>query len=298
MKINTNIGMVAVVLLVTLMIIPATRGADKVTQPILVEQKIVQISFNADNRDGIDWDLFKLYQAKRQTTTGFFALDERARHRLDFRAMKKNIPPEQEANSDFENVEQTRVNKFDFGPIWEDTRSPRKITDDTHFGSLKIYNFKNLMEYLRTLGQAKIIFSRKWVTENEQQSMVSSHPELVGYSAPPELIQEYWQGSWQGSWEGSRITFRPEIVENNRIVFSLNSEVATDFYVDPMFHPGLPVMKLGEKEVGRLWRLYRLDTMGVVESGETAIFEDIRDGNGVLIFITPYILESHRKRVD
>jgi hypothetical protein len=291
MKINTSIGMVAVVLLVALMIIPVARGAGEATRPILLEQKIVQVSLNADNQDGIDWDLFKLYQANRATTTGFFPLDERARHRLNFRPMKKNITPEDAENIDFENVEQTRVNQFEFGPIWEDTRSPRKITDDTHFGSLKIYNFKNVMEYLRTLGQAKVIFSRKWVTENGQQSMISSQPEILGQSQTAAQPTIDW-------WEGSKLTIRPEIIEDHRLSFHFSSEVATSFFVDPLFNPGLPVFQLGDRQVARLWRLSRLTTVGVVESGETSVFEDIRDGNGVLIFITPYILESHRKRIN
>jgi len=290
MKNSTVTGMVIGFFLVTLMLIPNARG-EEATRPILLEQKIVQVSLNAENQDGIDWNIFKLYQANRQSTTGFFPLSDRAHHRLDFRTMKKNIPAEEAKNTDFENVEQTRVNQFHFGPIWEDTRSPRKITDDTHFGSLKIYNFKNVMEYLRTLGQAKVIFSRKWVTENGQQSMISSQPELGGKSQTTAQPTLEW-------WEGSRLTIRPEIIEDQRISFHLNSEVATSFYVDPLFNPGLPVFKMGQKQVARLWRLSRLTTVGVVESGETSVFEDIRNGNGVLIFLTPYILESHRKRIN
>ena len=288
MKITAATKTVIGVIFVALMILPDARGEIEATRPILLEQKIVQVSLNPENQDGIDWDLFQLYQKNRLTMTGFFPLSDRARHRLDFRPMKKNIPPEQAENVNFENVEQIRVNQFEFGPIWEDTRSPRKITDDTHFGSLKIYNFKNMMEYLRTLGQAKVIFSRKWVTENSQQSMISSQPELVGQAVGPVL-------EW---WEGSRLTIRPEIIEDRRISFHLNSEVATSFYVDPLFNPGLPVFERGGKQVARLWRISRLTTVGVVESGETAVFEDIRDGNGVLIFLTPYILESHRKRIN
>lgn len=288
MKDSIKTGIVVTIFLVTSIYIPVAGGNEEATQPVLLEQKIVQISLTAENQDGIDWNLFKLYQANRRTTTGFFPLSDRARHRLDFCSMKKNVPPESADNSDFENVEQTRVNQFDFGAIWEDTRSPREITDDTHFGSLKIYNFKNVMDYLRTVGQAKVIFSRKWVTENGQQSMVSSQPELVGQTAEPNI-------EW---WEGSRLTIRPEIIESHRVSFHLNSEVATSFYVDPFFNPDLPVLKFGEKQVARLWRLYRLTTVGVVESGETAVFEDIRDGNGILIFLTPYILESHRKRIS
>ncbi len=291
MKNSALAGIAISFLLVTSMLIPAARGAGEATRPILLEQKIVQVSLNADNQDGIDWDIFKLYQANRRTTTGFFPLDERARHRLEFRSMKKNVPLEQAENTDFENVEQTRVNQFDFGPIWEDTRSPRKITDDTHFGSLKIYNFKNVMKYLRTLGQAKVIFNRKWVTENGQQSMISSQPEMIGQSQTVEQPALEW-------WEGSRLTIRPEIIKDHRISFHLNSEVATSFYVDPLYNPGLPVLQMGDRQVARLWRLFRLTTVGVVESGETSVFEDIRDGNGVLIFITPYILESHRKRIN
>jgi len=189
-------------------------------------------------------------------------------------------------NVDFEYVEQTRVNQFEFGPIWEDTRPPRKITEDIHFGSLKIYNFKNVMEYLRTLGDARVIFSGKSVTENGQQSMLSTQPELTGPDGP---ALDYW--------EGSRLTIRPQIIEDRRISFHLNSEVATSFFVDPLLYPGLPVLERGGKSAARLWRLFRLNTMGVVESGETTIFEDIREGKGVLIFITPSILESHRKRL-
>ena len=288
MKVTATTGIVTALIFTTLMILPAARGDIEATRPVLIEQKIVQVSLNPENQDGIDWDIFQLYQKNRLTTTGFFPLSDRARHRLDFIPMKKNIPPEQADNVDFENVEQTRVNTFEFGPIWEDTRSPRKITNDTHFGSLKIYNFKDVMKYLRTLGQAKVIFSRKWVTENGQQSMISSQPELVGQAGGPTL-------EW---WEGSRLTIRPEIIEDRRISFHLNSEIATSFYVDPLFNPGLPVFEWGGKQVARLWRLSRLTTVGVVESGETAVFEDIRDGNGVLIFLTPYILESHRKRVN
>jgi hypothetical protein len=289
MKNSTIVGIAISFLFITLMLIPAARG--EATSPILLEQRIVQVSLNAENQDGIDWNIFKLYQANRQTTTGFFPLDERARHRLEFRSMKKNISPEEAENTDFENVEQTRVNQFDFGPIWEDTRSPRKITDDTHFGSLKIYNFKNVMKYLRTLGQAKVIFSRKWVTENGQQSMISSQPEMTGQSQTTAAPVLEW-------WEGSRLTIRPEIIEDHRISFHLNSEVATSFFVDPLYNPGLPVFQMGDRQVARLWRLSRLTTVGVVESGETSVFEDIRDGNGVLIFLTPYILESHRKRIN
>ncbi len=283
---------------VSLAALPAVRGQVAESIPILVDQKIVQIILSPENMDGIDWELFKLFQKDQETTTGFFPLSDRARHRLDFKPMRKNVRPETARNDDFENVEQTRVNQFDFGPIWEDTRSPGKIADDVLFGSLRISKFKTVMDYLRTLGEAKVIFSRKWVSENGQQSMVSSHPELVGAAAPPNMIQSYWEGSWTGSWEGSRVTFRPEVIENNRIIFTLNSEAATSFYVDPAVNPGLPVLERGGKEVAKLWRVFRLDTTGMVESGETAVFEDIREGRGVLIFLTPYILESHRKRVN
>ncbi len=281
-----------------LAVLPSVRGQQAEERiPILIDQKIVQIVLSPENQDGIDWELFKLFQEGQETTTGFFPRSDRARHRLDFKEMRKSVPPAAARNADFEYVEQTRVNQFDFGPIWEDTRSPGKTEDDVLFGSLRISKFKTVMDYLRTLGEAKVIFSRKWVSENGQQSMVSTHPELVGASAPPNLIQSYWEGSWTGSWEGSRITFRPEVIENNRIVFSLNSEAATAFYVDPAVNPGLPVLERGGMQVAKLWRLFRLNTMGVVESGETAVFEDIREGRGVLIFITPYILESHRKLV-
>ncbi|MEA1927277.1 MAG: hypothetical protein U9N73_03660 [Candidatus Auribacterota bacterium] len=291
MKFFSTIKVSLGISLAIFMIMPLAATGEEIDQPILLEQKIVQISLDAENQDGIDWNLFQLYQRNRKTTTGFFPLSERARNRLDFRSMKKNIPPEQAENSDFENVEQTRVNQFEYGPIWEDTRSPRKITEDTHFGSLRVYNFKNVMKYLRTLGQAKVIFNRKWGTENGQQSMISSQPEMLGQTQTAEAPAIEW-------WEGSRLTIRPEIIAGRRISFHLNSEIATSFYVDPAFNPGLPVFEWGGKQVARLWRLYRLTTVGLVESGETAVFEDIRDGNGVLIFLTPYILESHRKQVN
>lgn len=262
---------------------PAAPAQVTDSQPILIDQRIVQVILSPEHQDGIDWDLFALYQSDRRSTTGFFPLSDRARHRLDFEPMRKSVPPERADNVDFEYVEQTRVEEFDFGPIWEDTRSPRRIVDDIHFGSLKIYNFKNVMEYLRSLGEARVLFSRKWVTEAGQQSMISTQPDTAGAQV------DYW--------EGSRITIRPQVIENRRISFHLNSEVATSFYVDPLHHPGLPVMQRGGREVARLWRLFRLNTMGVVESGETVIFEDIRDGKGVLIFLTPSILESHRKRL-
>ncbi|MFH1037829.1 MAG: hypothetical protein V1789_04060 [PVC group bacterium] len=287
MKGTTVTPILAGLVVLSLAVLPAVRGQVAERIPILIEQKIVQITLSPENRDGINWELFKLYQKNRETTTGFFPLSDRARHRLDFRPMQKNIPPEQAENADFEHVEQTRVNQFDFGPIWEDTRSPRQIEDDTHFGSLRIYNFKTMMDYLRTLGEADVIFSRKWVSENGQQSMISSQPEITGTAGP---TVEYW--------EGSRVTFRPEIIENHRIVFHLNSEAATAFYVDPALNPGLPVLERGGKEVAKLWRLFRLNTMGLVESGETAVFEDLREGKGILIFITPSILETQRKRVN
>ncbi len=286
MKSGTVLRLSGALPAILLMTATMASGQGAVEQPILIDQKVVQITLSPEHRDGIDWNIFSLYQKGRQSTTGFFPISDRARHRLDFKPMRKNVPPEQAENVDFEYVEQTRVNEFDFGPIWEDTRLPRKITEDIHFGSLKIYNFKNVMDYLRTLGEARVIFSRKWVTENGQQSMLSSQPEIA---APTGQAIDYW--------EGSRLTIRPQIIEDRRISFHLNSEVATAFYVDPVIHPDCPVLERGGKPVGRLWRLFRLNTMGVVESGETTVFEDIREGKGVLIFLTPSILESHRKRL-
>ena len=104
--------MVTGFLLIALILIPSARGEEEISQPILLEQKIVQISLNADNQDGIDWDLFQLYQKGMRTTTGFFPLSERARNRLDFRPMRKNVPIEKAENTDFEIVEQTRVNQL------------------------------------------------------------------------------------------------------------------------------------------------------------------------------------------
>lgn len=272
--------------LLALFIAPSAAAQGSGGNPILIEQKIVQVALSPEHQDGINWDLFALYQSDRKSTTGFFPLSERARRRLDFKPMRKSVPAEMADNVDFEYVEQTRVGQFEFGPIWEDTRSPRQVTDDLQFGSLKIYNFKNVMDYLRTLGDARVIFSRKWVTEDGQQSMVSTQPEVTG----PAPAVDYW--------EGSRVTIRPQIVENQRISFHFNSEVATSFFVDPLLYPGLPVLQRGEETVARLWRLFRLNTMGLVESGETVVFEDLREGKGVLIFLTPSILESHRKRLS
>jgi hypothetical protein len=286
MKPSAALRISGVLIALALLIVPTVLGQGSAEQPILIDQKVVQVSLSPEHQDGIDWDLFALYQDDRRSTTGFFPISDRARHRLDFKPMRKSIPPEMAENVDFEYVEQTRVNQFEFGPIWEDTRPPRKITEDIHFGSLKIYNFKNVMEYLRTLGDARVIFSRKWVTENGQQSMLSTQPEMTGPNGP-EI--DYW--------EGSRLTIRPQIIEDRRISFHINSEVATSFFVDPLLNPGLPVLERGGKTSARLWRLFRLNTMGVVESGETTVFEDIREGKGVLIFITPSILESHRKRL-
>ncbi len=283
MKPGTVFRSLAVIAALSLLVAPAVPARDLNSQPILIDQRIVQVILSPDHQDGIDWDLFALYQSDRRSTTGFFPLSDRARHRLDFQPMRRTVPPDRAENVDFEFVEQVRVEDFDFGPIWEDTRPPRRIVDDIHFGSLKIYNFRNVMEYLRSLGEARVLFSRKWVTEAGQQSMISTLPEAGG---PTE-----------DHWEGSRLTIRPRVVENRRISFHLNSEVASSFYVDPAMYPGLPVMQRGGKEVARLWRLFRLNTMGLVESGETVVFEDIRDGKGVLIFLTPSILESHRKRL-
>ncbi len=283
MKSGVVLRSLAVIAALSMFAAPAVPARDLNSQPILIDQRIVQVILSPDHQDGIDWDLFALYQSDRRSTTGFFPLSDRARHRLDFQPMRRSVPPDRAENVDFEFVEQVRVEDFDFGPIWEDTRPPRRIVDDTHFGSLKIYNFRNVMEYLRSLGEARVLFSRKWVTEAGQQSMVSTLPETGGPTVD--------------HWEGSRLTIRPQVVENRRISFHLNSEVATSFYVDPAMYPGLPVMQRGGKEVARLWRLFRLNTMGLVESGETVVFEDIRDGKGVLIFLTPSILESHRKRL-
>lgn len=286
MKSGTVLRLSGVLSAFLLMTAVTARGQGVSERPILIDQKVVQITLSPEHRDGIDWNIFSLYQKDQKSTTGFFPISDRARHRLDFKPMRKNVPPELAANTDFEYVEQTRVNEFEFGPIWEDTRSPKKITDDIHFGSLKIYNFKDVMEYLRTLGDARVIFSRKWVTENGQQSMLSTQPEIA---APAGQSIDYW--------EGSRLTIRPQIIEDRRISFHLNSEVATAFYVDPLNHPDCPILERSGKSVARLWRLFRLNTMGVVESGETTVFEDIREGKGVLIFLTPSILESHRKRL-
>jgi len=283
MKSGSALKALSITALLALIAATAVTAQESGGSPILIDQKIVQVVLSPEHQDGIDWDLFALYQRDRKSTTGFFPLSDRARHRLDFKPMRKSVPPEMADNVDFEYVEQTRVNQFEFGPIWEDTRSPRRITDDIHFGSLKIYNFKNVMEYLRTLGEAKVIFSRKWVSESGQQSMISTQPETVSPGV------DYW--------EGSRLTIRPDVIENQRISFHLNSEVATSFYVDPSLHPGLPVLERAGKQVAHLWRLFRLNTMAVVESGETVVFEDIREGKGVLIFLTPSILESHRKRL-
>lgn len=286
MKSGTVLRLSGVLSAFLLMTAVTARGQGVGERPILIDQKVVQITLSPEHQDGIDWNIFSLYQKDQKSTTGFFPISDRARHRLDFKPMRKNVPPELAANTDFEYVEQTRVNEFEFGPIWEDTRSPKKITEDIHFGSLKIYNFKDVMEYLRTLGDARVIFSRKWVTENGQQSMLSTQPEVA---APAGQSIDYW--------EGSRLTIRPQIIEDRRISFHLNSEVATAFYVDPLIHPDCPLLERSGKPVARLWRLFRLNTMGVVESGETTVFEDIREGKGVLIFLTPSILESHRKRL-
>jgi hypothetical protein len=287
MKAGSALKVIGIIVTLVLFITPAAAAQGAGGCPILIEQKIVQVALSPEHQDGIDWDLFALYQKDRRSTTGFFPLSERARHRLDFKPMRKSVPEEMADNVDFEYVEQTRVNQFEFGPIWEDTRPSQKIVDDIHFGSLKIYNFKNVMDYLRTLGDAKVIFSRKWVSEDGQQSMLSTQPEVVGPAGP---VVDYW--------EGSRLTIRPQIIENRRISFHLNSEVATSFYVDPLLYPGLPILQRGEETVARLWRLFRLNTMGLVESGETAVFEDVREGQGILIFLTPSILESHRKRLN
>ncbi len=52
MKNSTIAGIAISFLLITLMLIPAARG--EATSPILLEQRIVQVSLNAENQDGIE----------------------------------------------------------------------------------------------------------------------------------------------------------------------------------------------------------------------------------------------------
>ena len=273
------------------LLISTAAGQDQADRPILIEQKIVKVILDPENRDGIDWDLARIYLSGRQTTTGSFPLTERAYNRLDFRPMRKNVPPGAASNDDFETVEETRVEEFDFNYIWDDRRDYAKVDSDSLFGSLRIFKFKNVMDYLRSLGKAEILFNRKWVVENGEQSMLSSQPEATVTSSRGRGGGEVME------WEGSRITIKPEIIEGHRVSFRLDSEVATSFFVDPVTHPGLVVLERDGEKLARLWRLFRLSTMGVVESGQTAVFEDIREGKGILIFITPYILEMHRKHL-
>ncbi|HPQ65471.1 MAG TPA: hypothetical protein PLI51_01910, partial [bacterium] len=191
---------------------------------------------------------------------------------------------------DFEIVEETRVDQFNFGPIWEDTKTPDEVNEDTAFGSLRIYRFQPFMAYLRSLGSAEVLFSRKWVTANGDQSVISSQPEIqpVAAGRPGQPVAPQ-------IWEGSRLTIKPEVIENNRIAFHLISEVATTFMADPAEYPEFPVVERDGVKRAKVWRLFRLNTKGIVESGQTAVFEDFREGQGIIILTTPYILESHRK---
>jgi len=269
---------------------PGTAGEGAV--PILIEQKIVQVNLKPDYQDGINWDLLRLYLKDRDSTTGLFPYSDRARNRLDFRPMKNSVQPGQQKNTDFETVKKTRMDEFKFGTIWEDTRNPEQLNEDLHLGSLRIYQFQPVMDFLRTMGKARVLFSRKWTSKSGEQSMVSSQPEMLTMGG---------RGGGQGNpntpkiWEGSHITIKPRIIENNQIAFHLDSEIATNFYVDPAAHPGLPIVTRNGSQYALQWRLFRLNTLAIVESGQTAIFEDIREGEGVIIFITPYILENQRK---
>jgi len=270
--------------------ITSVHGQERKDVPILIEQKIIAVELDPAHADGIEWDLLQLYLNKQKSTTGLFPLSERAHRRLDFKPMKKRVPPGREANTDFENVEQTRMSEFNFGPSWEDVRLPTALDEDVAFGSLRIYRFQPVMDYLRSLGRAKVLFSRKWVTSDGEQSVVSSQPELAAQAQvrgpAPAAPQE---------WEGSRLTIRPEIIENNRIAFHLVSEVAATFYAAPELFPGNPVTEIEGIRQAKIWRLFRLNTKGIVESGQTAVFEDFREGQGIIILTTPSILEVHRK---
>ena len=272
-------------------LLPPPGVAGEESTPILIEQKIVQVNLNSEYRDGINWDLLKLYLKDQASTTGLFPYSDRARNRLDFRPMMNSVQPGQQKNTDFETVKKTRMDEFNFGSIWEDTRNQKQLNEDLHFGSLRVYRFKPVMDFLRTMGKARVLFSRKWISKSGEQSMISSQPEVMGgvgrggRGAPntPKI------------WEGSHITIKPRIIDNNQISFHLDSEIATNFYVDPGSHPGLPIVTRNGSQYALQWRLFRLNTLAIVESGQTAIFEDIREGEGVIIFITPYILENQRK---
>jgi len=269
----------------------STPARGESTLPILIEQKIISVDLKPEFRDGIRWNLLKLYLNNRKSTTGAFPLSERARHRLDFRPMKKNVSPGQEQNIDFEYVEQTRKNEFKFGTIWEDVRNPAEVTEDTHFGALRIFNFNKVMDFIREQADARVLFSRKWITESGEQSMISTQPEVTQTTGGR-------RGGGVGeikSWEGARSTIKPEVLENNQIAFHLDSEIATYFYGNPLAYPDFPVVERGDEKMARIWRLFRLNTRAIVESGQTAVFEDVREGKGIFIFLTPYILESHRK---
>lgn len=270
-------------------LLPPPGEAGEASVPILIEQKIVQVNLQPEFQDGINWDLLKLFLRDRDSTTGMFPYSDRARNRLDFRAMKNSVPSGTQMNADFETVKKTRMDEFNFGAIWEDTRNPAQLNEDLHFGSLRIYQFQPVMTFLRTMGKARVLFSRKWISKSGEQSMISSRPELLttgGRGGPAAGAER---------WEGSHIIIKPRVIKNNRISFHLDSEIATVFMVDPATHPGLPVITQAGSQYAALWRLFRLNTLAMVESGQTSIFEDIREGQGVLIFITPYILENQRK---
>ncbi len=260
---------------------------DRSPVPLLIEQRIVQIELEPDFADGIEWDLLEIFLDEHRSTTGLFPLAERARHRLSFRPMRKTVPPARESNVDFETVEQVRIQQFSFGEIWEDTRRPREAAEDLRFGSIRIYKFQPVMDFLRRYGEARVLFHRKWVTDAGEQTMLSSFPEVANRDRRGAAPQEVS--------EGSRLTIRPEVAPNNLINFHLDSKVSTIFYVDPYRYPRLPRVKRGEEEVAKRWETFRLNTKGVLESGSTAIFEDIRDGRGIIVFITADILETHRK---
>lgn len=286
MKMNAVIAAIAAGLLAPALL----AAAEAKPVPLLFEQRIVTINLKPDFSDGIQWDLFKMYMKDQESTTGAFPLSDRARYRLDFKAMAKSVPPEKQKNIDFETVEQTRVDQFRFPPIWEDTRDLKKVPEDIHFGTLRLDQFKPLMDFLRTQGDARVFFMRKWITQSGEQSSISSLPEVSAQS-----MQKAAGPADAEFWEGSRCTVRPEVMENNQIAFHLDSEVAVFFYDDPARNPGAPTVDVGGTPKAKIWRLYRLNTRGVVESGQTAFFEDIRDGQGVIVFLTPYILEEHRK---
>ena len=147
------------------------------------------------------------------------------------------------------------------------------------------------MDFIREQADARVLFSRKWITESGEQSMISTQPEVTQTTGGR-------RGAGVGeikSWEGARSTIKPEVLENNQIAFHLDSEIATYFYGNPLAYPDFPVVERGDEKMARIWRLFRLNTRAIVESGQTAVFEDVREGKGIFIFLTPYILESHRK---